>query len=250
MSHGAGKQLHNATRICAHLMDGHSYARASEIGVLEMSGTHGLFKDAAFGPCSASVAAGDTALMQAVPFSTARHELLATVHRHADLPLPVQEAFHRGPWQACRSSQAQTRTKAMLLGPRAALRHSKGVGVQASSLRCLFDRATHGHASAVGLSRVRPQHRSDACSQQTLHALLVHSRNVVKRGILFGRNIAGTYVILNARGQAFSAHMRRTVCLVPRQLSRESSRVPRILMLQGAHFRLALTHSQCVVGSR
>ena len=59
---------------CAHLMDGHSYTRASEIGVLELSGTHGLLGDAAFAPCSASVAAGDTALMQAEPFSTARHE--------------------------------------------------------------------------------------------------------------------------------------------------------------------------------
>ena len=57
---------------CAHLMDGHSYARASEIGVFKMSGTHGLLRDAAFAPCSASVAAGDTALMQVVPFSCPR----------------------------------------------------------------------------------------------------------------------------------------------------------------------------------
>ena len=68
--------------------------------------------------------------------------LLVTVHRHADLPLPVQEAFHRGPWQACRSSPAQTRTKAMRLRPRAALRHSQGVGVRAPPSRCLSDRAT------------------------------------------------------------------------------------------------------------
>ena len=128
--------------------------------------------------------------------------------------------------------------------PRAALRHSKGVGVQASSLRCLFDRTTHGHASEVGLSRVRPQHRNDACSQQTLHALLVHIQNVCRRGICSGGTNGHICHLECQRAGVLSAYAPDSVSSPPAALasifSRSAAHEPGWIQVQD-HF--ALVHS-------
>ena len=88
----------------------------------------------------------------------------------------------------------------MRLRPRAALRHSQGVGVQAPPSRCLSDRATR---KAV---LQRPDYLAPVRSTEATHALSRLSTHYwftaetpSKGGTFLERNIADTYVILDAR---------------------------------------------------
>ena len=107
----------------------------------------------------------------------------------------------------------------MRLRPRLALRHSQGVGVQAPPSRCLSDRATRKAVlqRPEYLALVRSTKATHVLSRLSTHYWFT-AETPSTGGTFLERNIADTYVILDARGQAPSVHMRWTECLGPRQL--------------------------------